>query len=213
MMRDHLCSANHGYGRIIFETEREKLPLTLERIAFQPYLKGMSADLNWITRQLWTFISRHVTKSFRSTLKSLVDGQELNGLELWRVLWATMEGGASEVEVADLGALHNFPSCTSNEHLPRFLGEWLTLVQEQGRDLPDRHLRTLLLKMIPPDAYSEIKRMNLLQAHYLDIVRFLKSEQHRFIDQRVAKVHQQNRFSSLPGSKKDRGLPDSGQRG
>ena len=49
LMRDHMLSTNHGYGRILYEIEREALPLTLERIQAQPYLPGMTADLNWIT--------------------------------------------------------------------------------------------------------------------------------------------------------------------
>ena len=191
-MRDHMLSANHGWGRGLFETEREKFPVSFERLAAYPNLAGMTIDLNSATRQLWTFTSRHVTKSFRSTLTSPVDGQELNGLELWRVLYTTMEGGASEVELADLGALHKFPECKASSELSLHLGTWVALVQEQGKDLPDRHLGTLLLKMLPPDAYGEVKRMNRLQSHYLDIVRFLNAEAHRFIDQRVAKVHVQS---------------------
>ena len=97
-------------------------------------------------------------------MKALVDGQELNGLELWRILWVTMEGGASEVELSDLGALHDFPACGSSSHLPMYLGEWVALVQEQGGDLPPRHLRSLLLKMLPQDAYDEVKRMDLLHS-------------------------------------------------
>ena len=50
-MREHFISTNHGYGRIIYEVEREKLPLSFVRIAFQPWLNGLSADLNWITRR------------------------------------------------------------------------------------------------------------------------------------------------------------------
>ena len=72
--------------------------------------------------------------------------------------------------IADLGALHEFPACPSGRALPAHLGEWINLVQEQGRDLPDRHLRTLLLKMIPADAYNAVKRMNLLDSHYLEII-------------------------------------------
>ena len=176
LMRDHMLGANHGYGRILFELEREKFPLSFERLQRHRYMEGMSADLLWITKQLWTFMSRHVTKSFRATMKSLVDGQELNGLELWRVPFITNEGGAQQVEVADLGALHNFPHYENNFDLMAFLGEWITLVQEQGQDLPDRNLRTLLLKMTPKDAYAEVKGMNLRDAHNLQIVTFLKRE-------------------------------------
>ena len=75
MLRDHLLAANHGYGRILFETEREPNPLTFSRLQQQPKLNGLNADLTRITTNLWTLISRHVTKSFRTTLRSLADGQ------------------------------------------------------------------------------------------------------------------------------------------
>ena len=167
LMREHLLGSNQGYGRIIDEVERRRDPITMAGLQLNPTMDGMNCDLVWITRQLWTFISRNVTRSFRKTLKSLVSGEELNGLELWRVLWRDNEGGSLAVEVADLGALHAFPPCPSGADLPRYLGEWLTLVQEQGMDLPERHLTTLLTKLLPPDVQLDVKRMNLLYAPYM----------------------------------------------
>ena len=97
---------------------------------------GLAAPLLWVSNTLWTFIARHVTKSFRKTMRSLVSGEELNGLELLRLMWIKYAGGAAEVEVADLGALHSFPQCPDGASLQQYLGEWLALVQEQGTDLP-----------------------------------------------------------------------------
>ena len=97
-------------------------------------------------------------------MRSIVSGEELNGLELLRVVWVKFEGGASEVEVADLGALHEFPQCPDGTVLQQYLGEWLSIVQEQGQDLPQRHLTTLLVKMLPSDVHADVKRMNLLKA-------------------------------------------------
>ena len=59
--------------------------------------------------------------------------------------WQQKEGGANEVEVAELGCLHDFPACPSAVDLPRYLGEWLALAQDQGRDLPERHPTTLFV--------------------------------------------------------------------
>ena len=64
-------------------------------------------------------------------------------------MWIKYEGGAAEVEVADLGALHSFPQCPDGASLQQYLGEWLGLVHEQGQDLPQRNLTTLLVKMLP----------------------------------------------------------------
>ena len=111
LIRDHLLSANQGYGKVLFELQHEPHPLTFERQKLYPTMKGLSAQLLWVSNALWTFVSPHLTKSFRKTVRSFVNGEELNGLELLRAMWLRFEGGASEVEVADLGALHEFPQC------------------------------------------------------------------------------------------------------
>ena len=131
--------------------------------------------------------------------KTLVDGEELNGAELWRQLWVNNEGGAREVEAADLGALHNFPPCPSGAALPQFLGLWMSMVNEHGMDLPSRHLTTLLLKMLPKDVLADVKKMNVLNSPHQDIVRYLKADAARWTDHAVAQQHIQQRFSVLPG--------------
>ena len=75
MVRDHLLSANQGYGRLIYELEREKVPLSMARLQTYPTVKNMTVDLPWVTRTLWTFLLRNMTKSFRKTVNSLVDGE------------------------------------------------------------------------------------------------------------------------------------------
>ena len=54
----------------------------------------------------------------------MILGEELNGLELQRVMLLKYEGGAAQVEVADLGALHDFPQCPDSTALQQYLGEW-----------------------------------------------------------------------------------------
>ena len=40
LMRDHMLTAKQGYGRVLWEVEREKMPLTFHRQMIQPTLKG-----------------------------------------------------------------------------------------------------------------------------------------------------------------------------
>ena len=47
-------------------------------------------------------------------MRNLVNGEKLNCLELLRVRFLRYEGGAAEVEVADLGAMHDFPPCADS---------------------------------------------------------------------------------------------------
>ena len=48
-------------------------------------------------------------------------------------IYLTMQGGASEVEVADLGALHAFPQCPNGNDLQRYLGEWIARSRARAR--------------------------------------------------------------------------------
>ena len=70
--------------------------------------------------------------------------------------------GANEAEAVDLGSLHTFPKCPNSAVLQQYLGLWMSIVDEQGGDLPSRHLNTLLLKMLPDDVLEDVKRQKLL---------------------------------------------------
>ena len=136
----------------------------------------MLIDMTWITKTLWTFMIRHATKATRKTFRTLVDGEELNGAELWRMLWIQNEGGQDEVEAADLGALHRFLDCPGTKVLPQYLGLWVSMAREHGGDLPGRHLTTLLLKMLPKEALDDIEKMNTLSAPYMTILKYLEKK-------------------------------------
>ena len=112
--------------------------------------------------------------------------EDLNGLELLRHMWIKFEGGAAQVEVADLRALHTFPRCPDSSVLQEYLGERLAIAQEQGNDLPARHLTTLLTKMLPADVHADVKQVKLLTAPHMDIVAYLQTEADRGVDGRVA---------------------------
>ena len=53
--------------------------------------------------------------------------------------------------------------------------------------------------MLPKDVQSDLKRMNLLNAPYQAIVRYLKTDAARWSDHQVAQQHIQKRFAVLPG--------------
>ena len=54
LMRDQLITVNHGYGRVLYELENEKFPLSFARIARRPFLNNLNVDRNWVTRHIWT---------------------------------------------------------------------------------------------------------------------------------------------------------------
>ena len=76
MIRNHLISCNQGWGRVIHDTEMEKLPLTFERLS-QLHLRGMNVNLNWLTKTLWAFLCQQMTKECTMNLNCLVGGEEL----------------------------------------------------------------------------------------------------------------------------------------
>ena len=202
LIRDHILAGKQGDGRVLRELLHESIPLSFSRLKAFPCMKGLPANLVWVTNALWTSVSRHVTNSFRNSMKSLVIREELHGLELLRIMYICYENGADEVEVADLGALHDVPQCADSSELQVYLGERLSIVQGEGADLPlPRHLRTLLLKMIPSDVHADATNMNILRKPYVDIVHDLQTEASRWDDSKVAKHNVQRSFASLPGPK------------
>ena len=112
---------------------------------------------------------------------SLVDGDELNGLELWRVLCAQNAGRAQEVETADCvcdlfgRGILEFPARPASSGLALWIGRWNTLVQEQCQDLPSRHLTPVLLKMVPTDVHADVQKVALVAAGYNQITAYLET--------------------------------------
>lgn len=126
-------------------------------------MQGLSANLLSITIAVWSFLTRHVNKSFRKSLRALVNSEELNGIELPRILRIRYEGGASDIEVAALSAPHAFLGCPDGTVLQQYLGGWLSIVQELKGDLPSRHLSTLLIQMLPGDQIASESTRRTIQ--------------------------------------------------
>ena len=71
---------------MLYELQREQQPLNFERLK-TTYITGLNVNMMWLASTLWTFLIRNVTKSYRKSVRSLVSGDELNGLELIPVMW------------------------------------------------------------------------------------------------------------------------------
>ena len=106
--------------------------------------------------------------------------------------------------MADLGALHTFPVCPSASVLTHYIGRWNSLAAEEGSDLPERHLTTLLINMLPPEVVDDVRKMGLLNSSHTAIVNDLKADTARWQDHKVAQQHSQQRFSLLHGVGKPR---------
>ena len=138
---DHLMASNQSWGRVLELVERQRAPLSKERLAGIGGVDDAPMDLNKISAQLWSFLGQYClgNKVYDRRLQ-LTNGEDFNGLELWRRLFLENQGGAEHVMLAGIRRLHRFPRCPSKAKLGGYLREWLTLQRQYGGYLPDEYL-------------------------------------------------------------------------
>ena len=146
---NHVLYQRQGYGKILHLAERCREPITFAELDRFPYVDGLPVDLRWVTKHLWTFLVRHLAPGYRESINALVNGETMNGLELWRVMYVQCRGGAERVALAEQRSLHRFPRCTQIKHLAQYLGEFTIIMNNQGNGLPDSHKVAMLTEMLP----------------------------------------------------------------
>ena len=139
-------------------TEQQRTPLTRDSLANIP------RDLNRLSSSLWSFLGQHCLADVVYDRRlQLTNGEDCNGIELWRKLFRENEGGAEQVTLSGLKRLHRFPECPSKELLGHYLGEWRYLKTTFGSNIPDASLYTMLLNMLPSGVQKEVRdRRNTL---------------------------------------------------
>ena len=171
---NHLLYQKQGYGKILHLTETCPAPITFQSINAHPWIQDLNADLRWISMHLWTFMVRHLSKAFQESIRGLVNGEMLNGLELWRVMFCQNRGGSIRVGIAETRSLHRFPACTDSKHLAQYLGEFVALMDSQGQGLPEANKVVMLTEMLPKDAIAEIRLARLQDGPYQAMVQHLR---------------------------------------
>ena len=206
LLRNHLLACNHGFGRIIYETENDKFPIPWSRLAMG--MRGMTCDLSWISKALRTFIVASMTLTFQRTCAQLIGGEEMNGIELWRVLFFKNQGGAEQVKLVDRAAFHAFPKCHHPDNIPQYLGLWERLRREHGQNLPEEHLKPMLLNFLPESTAADVRKNCRADdgspPSTEDIIQYLKTDFHRLTDESVASTYKAKLFSTLPGLKPEK---------
>ena len=211
-MRTHIISCNQGYGRVLYETEQELAPLTFQRLAGARF-PGVDIDIMWVTRAIYSFMASHMTLSYTRSCVQQIAGEETNGLELWRHVFFINKVGSEQVQLVNRVCFHDFPKCANVEHLHKYLGLWQQLRQEHARNLPDEHLKPMLLNVLPKEVQADVRRnckaTNGGPPCTDDILAYLRNEHHRFTDESVAASHRAKLFSTLPNANKIHSLvPD-----
>ena len=109
---DRLMGNNLNWGRLLELTEQQRSPLTRERLARMIKVDEASADLNRISNHLWSFLGQHcLANNVYDRRLQLTNGEDCNGLELWRQLDLENQGGAEHVMMAGITRLQRFPRC------------------------------------------------------------------------------------------------------
>ena len=86
-------SCNQGWGRVVELTEMQRSPLTKHRLAAMGGVDEAPLNLNQLSSHLWTFLGQHCLEDVvYSRRLQLTNGEDLNGLELWRRLFLENQG-------------------------------------------------------------------------------------------------------------------------
>ena len=192
-IKDHFKERNSDWNYIFKLIESSKSPIwkhSLGQSTVGDSSRSSAVDFQWITSHLWTFIGKHVTEVVYSRRMTLTNGEEDHGMELWRALFVENEGGAEQVIVGGMNNLHSFPRCDRPENLQTYIGYWQQTRMQYGQGLPDGHLRTMSLNILPLAVKKEVrenKDLDTLQK----CIDYVRQSLGRYNDSRVAKLHSQ----------------------
>ena len=192
-IKDHFKERNSDWTFIFKLIESSKSPIwkhSLSQSTVGNSVRCSAVDFQWVTSHLWTFIGKHVTEVVYSRRMTLTNGEEDHGMELWRALFVENEGGAEQVIVGGMNNLHTFPRCERSENLQTYIGYWQQTRMQYGHGLPDGHLRTMFLNILPPAVEKEVRENKDLDTLQKCIDHVLQSLG-RYNDSRVAKLHSQ----------------------
>ena len=149
---DHLIRCNVHWGELLNYVEQEQTPLTWTKLKASPITEssyGFSCDLMSVSRTLWSFIGEHMSTALFDRRTAMASGEERNGIELWRRLFRTHEGGDAAVRIGGVANLHTFPPCARVDELSSWLAEWNQCRLANGKGLDDLNLKNPFKKESP----------------------------------------------------------------
>ena len=131
-VRDHFVGVNCNYGLIFDKIEQTKVPINWSSLAttYFPHLPRMNWE--WASTHIWTFIGGYLGDDMMRRRLTLTNGQDYNGLELWRALFAENNGGSTELAVLERGWFIDFPKCDKPSDLQPHMSAWIQLKNKYG---------------------------------------------------------------------------------
>ena len=119
-MKDHFCEKNPNWSHVFKLIESWKIPISNSQLGTNVIgdtHNPIIVDFNWVANHLWTFIGKQITDTMYYSRTTLTNGEDGNGVELWRALYIQNEGGADQAEVGGMNDFHTFPQCTNVANL------------------------------------------------------------------------------------------------
>ena len=156
-MREHAATSNTKYLHIFDLIEKTGRPIRstdLDTLS----VEGLKVNWRLIAIKLWTFIGDNVTNLIHSRRTQLTQGDEFNGIELWRSLYIKHKGGAEQMTLAGMGTFLSFPKCPGMDQIQSHVGEWQLNRTKYGSGISDAHLKLMFLATLPAEVVSDIKR-------------------------------------------------------
>ena len=157
-VRDHFVSVNCNYGLIFDTIESTKVPINWSTLAMTRNQQLPFMNWEWAATHIWTFIGGYLSDDIMRRRMTLTNGQDYNGLELWRALYAENNGGSTELAVLERGWFIDFPKCDKPHELQPHLSAWIQLKNKYGLGLPMEHLICQFWKILPDIVKDDVKK-------------------------------------------------------
>ena len=201
----HVSSINHAYITILNLVEKTSETITNAKLATVQPIPTLTLDWEWLNAHVWTTMSYFVDDTVLARRLVYTNGEDWNGLELWRALYIEGKGGSTKVNVTGQTQFHNFPQCKSIANLQIHVGQWLSMRLKYGNGIPEEHLRCMFLGTLPESVSADIRRRDHIVS-LQQCLDYIAVEVGHYNDERLSKVQSQRMTKILTGSTPGRPL-------
>ena len=185
-VKDHFTATNMHYREVFELIEKNKNIITIESLNSTNISTLPNVNWLWIASHLWTFIGKWMTNNQLRRRLALAQGEEFNGIELWRALFVEYMGGSIEMQKCERAYFINFPKCAKDEELQGHLQQWQQLRIKYGAGLPEEHLIQMFQDVLPDHVSKEIQDKPELFS-LTSQLNWVNAELARFNDSRLSK--------------------------
>lgn len=129
---DHMAEEWPAWRSITSQCERIKHPIGWPMVQSTNVMGFNGTEL---ALDLWSFLSRFLSKGLYHRRKKMGINIEGNGFELWRRIFLENECASELVALAGRSKLMAFPQCRDKRKFGQHLCEWIDMLQTHGADI------------------------------------------------------------------------------